>query len=277
LPDLLAASNLRSPESAARYQALLAALWPEDLSSISGSYDLGRAAGELRQRAARDGDRVRLKTVVWPSPGAGVGAGELDQHGRLAEVLEGLDVPGAQKTVTGEVLLFERHNRALLSDLVPVTATAALAVAALVFLFFRRWAPVALVLLPPFAAISCTLALATCLELPVPPAAICFLAIVLGVGVDDGIFLLTEVLRGKETWVAARELGPVLLLTSVSTACGFGALGIAHHAAIASLGTIVAVGVLLCWLATLVLLAPLTSWLNERGWLRGRNREGCDA
>ncbi|MFV2072789.1 MAG: hypothetical protein ACC742_09080, partial [Thermoanaerobaculales bacterium] len=87
--------------------------------------------------------------------------------------------------MTSEMLLFERHNEAMLNDFGPVTLTSALLVLLAAALFFRSPLPTLLLILPAAAAIPATLAVAVRLGLPVPPVAICFLAIILGVGIDD--------------------------------------------------------------------------------------------
>ncbi|MFV2074311.1 MAG: hypothetical protein ACC742_16920, partial [Thermoanaerobaculales bacterium] len=111
-----------------------------------------------------------------------------------------------------------------------------------------------------------------------PPVAICFLAIILGVGIDDGVHLLAAATRGQDVWDVVGETGSILLLTSLSTACGFGVLVLAHHPALAVLGKIVALGVMICWLTTIGLLAPLVAWLQTRGNFDGgaakRERDG---
>ncbi|MFV2072788.1 MAG: hypothetical protein ACC742_09075 [Thermoanaerobaculales bacterium] len=101
LGDLLAANGLRGPPSLDRYVALLTSLWPPDPSSVTGAYNLDFAPRPLKMLAARDGDRVQLRTIVWPPPLPG--AAEFDQHGRMAAELARISHQISSRGVQGAV------------------------------------------------------------------------------------------------------------------------------------------------------------------------------
>jgi predicted RND superfamily exporter protein len=90
-----------------------------------------------------------------------------------------------------------------------------------------------------------------------------------GVGVDDGIFLVSIFTRRQhDDEVAPLQHRQNLLrdfststhaitMTSLTTALGFGSLMLTNTPAIQSLGLVLGVGMVGCWLGSVCLLAPI--------------------
>lgn len=159
-------------------------------------------------------------------------------------------------------------------------------------------------MLPALFGLVTLLALMTWLDIPLNPANMIALPLVLGIGVDDGVHL-TEQFRQKRwglggsttnlnatsdntdvdldtirnrrpAYVLEPGTNLAILLTSVSTMLGFGSLMVAHHRGLFSLGWVLTVGIGLCWCFSVLLLPALFSamvrWENRDGMTKRSRR-----
>ena len=138
-------------------------------------------------------------------------------------------------------------------------------------------------MLPALCGLVSLLALMNWSGIPLNPANMIALPLVLGIGVDDGVHL-TEQFRNRmrdsanfgltptgsvgNTVLVGRTKGRyavspgtalALLLTSLSTMIGFGSLMVADHQGLFSLGWVLTLGIGLCWIYSVVLLPALFS------------------
>jgi predicted RND superfamily exporter protein len=173
------------------------------------------------------------------------------------------DLPGVEMAVAARALLEGELARVLgeelalflvlglLGNLVLLRATlgsAALALAAL--------APVLLVLIAIFAAMGAT---GTALD----PVNLVVAPLVLGIGVDDAVYILAAARRGTGVPASVRSAGRAIVITSLTTMAGFGFLGLSRYPALATMGLLVALGVFLCLLASIILLPALAARRSE--------------
>ncbi len=80
--------------------------------------------------------------------------------------------------------------------------------------------------------------------------------LVLGVGVDYGIYILVAVRQpGEREGVFATILKPVLL-SGLTAVAGFGSLGLAHNPALSTLGIVCALGIAWCLFSTIFFILP---------------------
>ena len=93
--------------------------------------------------------------------------------------------------------------------------------------------------------------------------------ILLGIGIDDGVHLINayRLSDNPDPVSAVQEVGPAILLTSLTSMVGFGCLSFYQHPGLATLGVFLFVGVGWCLVATLVLLPVLLQWFQLRGKL----------
>jgi predicted RND superfamily exporter protein len=108
--------------------------------------------------------------------------------------------------------------------------------------------------LPCLVGLLATLGVLAAVRVPLNLVSASSLVLILGCGVDYGIFVLQEV-TGERPSSAVESTG--VLLASLSTLSGFGTLVLAHHGALQSLGAAVGLGVLASALASLFLLPGL--------------------
>jgi predicted RND superfamily exporter protein len=131
-----------------------------------------------------------------------------------------------------------------------------------VWLHFRRWRRVWLVMIPVTAGTILTVGAMGALGLRFNFFNVAGIALIFGFGVDYGIYLVQAHLeersgRGAE---AVRAVGGRVLLCAVTTVASCGSLIVTHYRGLASIGEVLCLGALFCLLATLLfvpaLLAP---------------------
>jgi predicted exporter/outer membrane lipoprotein-sorting protein len=261
---------------------LLAGLRFRDPAALAGAYDtLERATGALRQddgaggsrarvalRLARGAKGVHLQTTLWPSESPD-SLDELDGSGlrTITNRLRGLPrPPNTDLEVMGILQVYDRVNALVVPDLKRIGWAGALLVAGVVLLYFRNLRESLLCLLPLAAALPTTLALAWLLGVSFTQTAVCFVAVVLGIGIDDAVHVFVRLRRGAaDSASVIREIGPALTLTTVSTAIGFGCLAFSSLPVLASMGASVALGVLACWFFSIFLLPGVHRLLTRLG------------
>jgi hypothetical protein len=217
----------------------------------------------LEEMVRREGDRiavaVRLSTPLgtWPDgPPPAV----------LAAVEEA--APGA--AVASAPRVGAELRRLVVDDLARLGGWSLAAVAAVVLVSFRgRPRPLrgALMSLLPVAAGSFwTLGFAGTVGLPIDPFTVVVAPLLLGIGIDDGLHALQGERAHGDLTSSLRANGRAMTLTTLTTCAGFGSLALSRVPSLVRGGVLVAVGTLLCLLATLVLLPAVDG-------LRGGRRE----
>jgi len=139
------------------------------------------------------------------------------------------------------------------------------AIALLVFAHFRKISSVLLALLPVGIGGLWLGGLMGWFEIPLNPANIMLLPLVLGIGVTNGIHILNRFAEEHIPSILAKSTGKAVLVSGLTTIAGFGSLLLAKHRGIQSLGLVMAIGVATCMLAALTLLPALLTLLLRRG------------
>ena len=87
--------------------------------------------------------------------------------------------------------------------------------------------------------------------------------LVLGVGVDYGIYVIVAIRQHRKDTANPNTLASILkpvLLSGLTTVAGFASLGLANNPALSSLGLVCALGVTCCLLATIFFILPVYLW-----------------
>jgi hypothetical protein len=90
--------------------------------------------------------------------------------------------------------------------------------------------------------------------------------LILGIGIDDAVHVLHAVRRqgvGKLPNIL-RHTGRALLLTSLTTSIAFGSIGFASHRGMAGMGQLLVLGVVCCFITSVVLLPALARIFIKR-------------
>jgi len=162
----------------------------------------------------------------------------------------------------------ERHIR---GDLARLLAVAAILVVVWLVLYFRSVRAVALSLLPACFGLLCLLALMYVLDLRLNAVNLIGLPLLVGIGVDDGIFLVSlsraakrRASGGLATNTQLASGCHAILMTTLTTLLTFGTLAFTATPAIRSLGVLLTIGMIGCLAGTLFLLAPILLWRTGR-------------
>jgi hopanoid biosynthesis associated RND transporter like protein HpnN len=140
------------------------------------------------------------------------------------------------------------------------------AIVAVLLLDLRRAADVLLALAPLGAGALLTLGAMGLFGVPLNPANMIALPLIVGVGVDNGVHVLHDYRdrRGKVPYLLGAATGRGVLVAALTTILGFGTLTTARHVGMASLGLALTLGVSFCTAAALVGLPALLRVLDER-------------
>jgi predicted RND superfamily exporter protein len=149
------------------------------------------------------------------------------------------------------------------------SALLALGVILAVLWFNFRSVPYALLAATPLGmGVLQTFGVLGILDLPLNPANMIALPLMLGLGVDYGIHIVHDFLEQRGPYKMSPSTAIAVLVDSLTTIVGFGALMIADHQGLQSLGRVLTIGVTACLFTSLVMLPALLTW-----WTKGRTEE----
>jgi hopanoid biosynthesis associated RND transporter like protein HpnN len=158
-------------------------------------------------------------------------------------------------SVGGAVRIVEskRHMSAALRQ---ALVGAVVAIAAVLWLLWRRVRDTALVLAPLLLAALFTCAVSVLAGLPLNYANVIVLPLLLGIGVDSGIHLVHRWRSGEKDLLGTSTARGVFW-SALTTVASFGSLGFASHLGMASLGQLLTLGVALTLVCNLFVLPAL--------------------
>lgn len=188
--------------------------------------------------------------------------------------IDHLQTVGIRTSVTGTLALYDVQDRALAKDHFRIQFLAYALVGILQVLIFRR--PMAIIVAcgGPVVGVAWTLGWLLLLgqgenEL----AKIILPVMIVMIGFTDGVHVVVRLrqLRAEGAnlrdaiYDALLQTGPACLLTSITTAIGFGSLMLSKSEMIAGFGRVSAIGVIVTFLAV-ILVSPLLagSWVGQR-------------
>jgi len=119
-------------------------------------------------------------------------------------------------------------------------------------------APVVLVIIALFAGMWLT-------GIALDPVNLIVTPLLFGVGVDYGVYLVARARERAAVDQAVRYAGKAVVVTACTTITGFGFLGLSRFPALATMGLLAGVGLLLCLALSIVLLPALLTLLG-REW-----------
>lgn len=197
------------------------------------------------------------------SPNVGVAYLTPAQPLRKDEMSRALAVPGVEVHFSGWAWT--------LSDLVPWAKTKLFQLTAamvgfnvvLLLFFFRRASSIAILFASLALGVGAMLATLKVAAIPLDLFNVLAFPLVLGVGVDYGIYLVVAMRAADPQREIATIFKPVLL-SGLTTIAGFGSLATAENPALRGLGTVCALGVGWCLVSTFFFVLPLAVWRDRR-------------
>ncbi|MCE9606964.1 MAG: MMPL family transporter [Planctomycetia bacterium] len=144
------------------------------------------------------------------------------------------------------------------------SALLALAVILAVLWFDFRSVPYAmLAALPLGIGVFQTFGILGILNLPLNPANMIALPLMLGIGVDYGVHIVHDYLDQRGPYRMSPSTAVAVLVDSLTTVVGFGALMIASHQGLQSLGRVLTIGVSCCLFTSMIMLPALLTWMTR--------------
>jgi hypothetical protein len=212
---------------------------------------------ELRARYVGKTGHYRL--FVYPSE-------NIWEFGPLARFVG--DLQSVDPDARGTAVTTFQYLRVIREGYTRAALYAVAGVAVLTFLTFRAVVPALLALVPLLLGAAWTVGLMGWLDVPFNAANLLVLPLLVGVGIDNGMYLVHRFREGSDPTGAEHPLAPstakAITLASLTNVVGFGSLMLSSHRAIWSLGFVVAVGVVCLWVASVTTLPGLLSLVARR-------------
>ena len=171
-------------------------------------------------------------------------------------------VPGA--TLTGISAIGRYLNQAVGNELFTLMSYALVIILVFLMIIFRSVGSVLLVLLPCLFALPFVFGVMSLLGIEFNMINLIGFPLLIGIGIDDGIFVVFLALQGRRNSVDRealltryRSVCHAMMVTTATTALAFGSLVFTSTPAIQSLGVVTAVGVLGCLISTVAVLLPV--------------------
>lgn len=167
--------------------------------------------------------------------------------------------------VTGTVVQIYEFTSLLRESFLRSTAYAALIILVVLLIHFRQPIPALLGFFPVILALVWLLGVMALFNIPFNPVNIMAPTLLIGIGIANGVHILNRFAEEPCPAILSLSTGKAILISALTTVAGFGALLVARHQGIASLGLLMAVGTVTCLFAPLgALPSVLTLWNSAR-------------
>jgi len=166
--------------------------------------------------------------------------------------------------VTGTPVQLYHYTEQLRRSYEEAARYSLVAIVILILFHFRSPLCVALALVPVAVGFLWLGGLMALLDVPLNPANIMTLPLVIGIGVTNGIHILNRYAEEQTPSILARSTGKAVLVSGLTAIAGFGSLILAKHQGIQSLGYVMSAGLATCMIAGLTFLPALITLLTRR-------------
>ena len=175
-----------------------------------------------------------------------------------ARVQESFGDPAHRVQIVAPFGLADDLNQLLTDDLLRSASIAAIIVVLLAMAFSGGFRFGMLSLLPTATALGITLGGMALFGYPIHLGNLVAVPFLIGLGIDDGIHMVTRHREGVSTRALMESSGHSVWRTSMTTLLGFGSLAFASSPGLASLGWMMTVGIAGCFVTSIVTLPLLT-------------------
>lgn len=229
----------RYVETVGRFGQVSALLTPAEIGS----------SGPIRHLKSPDGLTAAL--YIYPRDGEWT-ADRLEKAGRLVEASGGV-------SVTGIHLVLSRLKSQVVREVIAASALSLALIAGLVFIRFRRARDTAAALLPVAAGSALLAGCLAAFGIPLNYVNIGLLPMLLGIGIDYGIFVVQGIGEEGSAGPGAASVAGAVAMAALTTAVGFGSLVVTDFAAIHSMGIVAVIGVCAIAAAALTMLPAIAA------------------
>jgi len=152
---------------------------------------------------------------------------------------------------------------------------AVLVIAVVLWIDFRKLQHVLLAAFPLLLGMLQTFGLMGILNIPLNPANLIALPLIVGIGVDYGVHIVHNFLEQGGKYRISAATAVAVLVDAVTTIIGFGSLMIASHQGLQSLGRVLTLGITCCTITSLVVLPATLTWITRHrpGTTRGDDQD----
>jgi hypothetical protein len=171
---------------------------------------------------------------------------------------------GVDPTVTGTPVQLYEYTKLLQQSYVQAAKYSLVAIALLVLVHFRSFTSVLLALVPVAVGSLWLAGLMGLCHVPLNPANIMTLPLVIGIGVTNGIHILNRYAEEQTPSILTRSTGKAVLVSGLTTIAGFGSLTLGKHRGLQSLGYVMSTGLATCMIAGLTFLPALLSLVSRK-------------
>ncbi|UUO07417.1 MMPL family transporter [Blastopirellula sp. J2-11] len=173
------------------------------------------------------------------------------------------EVQSVDSQVTGQPLQTFYASRQMQKSYVHAAIYSLIAVLIVLILDFRSLRHSLLALTPVGFGGAMLFGIQGFMDIPLNPANMIVLPLILGIGIDDGVHVLHDFRcqAGKRYRISASTAAAVLI-TSLTTMIGFGSLMLADHQGLQSLGRVLTIGVTCCLFTSLIVLPAFLSTIT---------------
>jgi hopanoid biosynthesis associated RND transporter like protein HpnN len=163
--------------------------------------------------------------------------------------------------VTGTPVQLYEYTTLLKTSYEQAARYALVAIVFLVLFHFRSPLAVALSLVPVGVGFLWLNGILGYFHIPLNPANIMTLPLVVGIGVTNGIHILNRFAEEQTPNILARSTGKAVLVSGLTAIAGFGSLILGKHRGMQSLGYVMSIGLAACMIAGLTFLPALLNLL----------------
>ena len=139
-----------------------------------------------------------------------------------------------------------------------------LAILPVVFLDLGAVGATLLAILPLAVGVLQMFGLMGLLDIPLNAANMIALALMLGMGMDNGVHIIHDYLSQRGPYRMSPATGVAVVLNTLTTMVGYAVLIIADHRGLQSLGRILTLGMTCCLFTSFLLLPALLAWISRR-------------
>jgi hopanoid biosynthesis associated RND transporter like protein HpnN len=198
------------------------------------------------------------------------GRGNIWQMEDLAAFVR--DVRSVDPEATGNPLQTYEASLQMQQSYLQATCYSLIAVTILLLIDFRSARMTLLALLPVVFGTWALLGLVGALGIPLNPANMIVLPLILGIGIDGGVHVVHDFRSQSGRFRLTGSTTTAVVMTALTNMVGFGSLMTASHRGLVSLGRMVTLGVGCCLVMSLVTLPAMLRWISERREAKLANR-----
>jgi uncharacterized protein len=189
--------------------------------------------------------------------------------------------PGADARLTGSIPLINRAQAELIRTQIWSIALAAVLIAVILLVTLKSFRLLLIGILVNLAPVAFLFGVMALLNIPLNTATVMVSSIILGIAVDDTVFFLSRYLKNRSdnlksdpsvsqqnVWTTWNEVLAPVTLTTVVTSVGFSVLIFSNFEPMSYFGLLGAIGMMLAWIADMVLLPILLILFGPDGDIR---------